>query len=692
MTISILVILFSIQVVAADENKINIMYISWTPSPALEAASQSMAYSSDVVFTYVPSFNTTTWTGPSDELLAAASSGLLMEQDIIFTDMLSSAVFDPMDPSFSSAKDNGTSFVDIRSLGTPEYFDYISDGSSMEPIDTYYNNMGTGTATEMQNAEDLLTYLCRNYGNKSQITDAWGGKIHIVYIGWQSSPALETAAGATRFNGSVEFTYIPSFNTTTWAGPSDELLQAASSGLLLQQDILFTDMLSSAVFDPLSETFEAAHDAGISLVDIRSMGTPEYFDHISDGSSTHLIDTYYTNMGTDTEEERRNAENLMLYLAKEYGNHPEITDKWDTIKIMYLCYAANPALENASLTNPYSQNIEYTYIPSFNVTTWADPSDELLQAASRGLFQEQDVIFCDMLSSSIYIPLNQSFWEAHAAGTVFVDVRSIDAPAYFDHVYTGDENVTLLSYYNNMGTETDAQLNNAENLLIYLAKEYGGHPELTAGWELQGSDTPVLPKVGLYHKDYSQKYFETTQEYLEWYSQNDSTHHVYDPAKPTIGMWFHRSDIANGQMGVVDALISDLESKDCNVIVGFDTFDDIVKYYCDENNQSLVQCVISLKSFRLNYYDNEKGERELRQLNVPVLRGIVIDVPQTPDPADANRGIPNAQVVRMTLGPNLDGIFEYVVIGKNVYDPDTRTSESIPIDSQVDWLSNRSIN
>ncbi len=692
LVIGILLLLLLTTVVSADENKVNVMYISWTPSPALEAASQSMAYSSDVVYTYVPSFNTTTWTGPSDELLAAASSGLLMEQDVIFTDMLSNAVFDPMNPSFKAAKDNGTSFVDIRSLRTPEYFDYVSDGSSMEPIDTYYNNMGIGTPTETQNAEDLLTYLCKNYGNKPQITDNWGGKIHIVYIGWQPSAALADAANTTRFNDSIEFTYIPSFNTTTWAGPSDELMQAASSGLLLQQDVIFTDMLSSAVFEPLSETFQAAAAANISLVDIRSMGTPEYFDYISDGSSTQLIDTYYNNMGTATEEERLNAENLVLYLAKEYGNRPEITDKWDTIKIMYLCYAANPALENASLTNPYSQNIEYTYIPSFNVTNWADPSDELLQVASSGLLLEQDVIFCDMLSSSIYGPLNQSFWEAHAAGTVFVDVRSIDTPAYFDHVYTGDENVTLLNYYNNMGTQTDAQLTSAENFLIYLAKEYGGNPELTADWQLQGSDTSVLPQVGLYHKDHSGKYFETTQQYLEWYSTIDGTHHVYDPSKPTIGMWFHRDDIANGQMGVVDALISDLEDKDCNVIVGFDTFDDIVKYYCDDNNQSLVQCVISLKSFRLNYYDNEKGERELSQLDVPVLRGIVVDVPQTPDPADANRGIPNAQVVRMTLGPNLDGIFEYVVIGKNVYDSTNGTSEAIPIDSQVDWIGNRSIN
>ena len=332
-----------------------------------------------------------------------------------------------------------------------------------------------------------------------------------------------------------------------------------------------------------------------------------------------------------------------------------------------------------------------TFLP-INTTTWAGPSDELIAAGEGGLLAEQDVIFCDMLADSIFDPMDVFFNAAHDNGTVLVDIRSMNTPEYFDYVYGGTENNTLCNYYNNMGTATTSQLINAENLLIYLAKELGINPELTDEWEYVTLGPISLPDVGLYHPDYEGKYFETTEEYLAWYSDYAGTHRVYDPSKPTIGMWMHRSDMKDGNTQVADALVRDIESKDCNVILGFDTFDDILKYYCDEEGQPLVQCVISLKSFRLNYFNNTKGLEELEALDVPVLRGIVVESTSSYDPADANRGIPNGQVVRKTIGPNVDGIFEFIVVGDSIYDPDTQTSVFSARDAQVDWIVNRSIN
>ena len=107
-------------VAAADEQKIHIMYVAWTPSPALELASEMSEHADDIKFTYIPSYNTTTWAGPSDELIEAANNGLLDAQDVIFFDMLTSDVYEPLNDSLMSAKDNGSSFVDIRSMGTPQ--------------------------------------------------------------------------------------------------------------------------------------------------------------------------------------------------------------------------------------------------------------------------------------------------------------------------------------------------------------------------------------------------------------------------------------------------------------------------------------------------------------------------------------------------------------------------------------------
>ncbi|WP_319506856.1 cobaltochelatase subunit CobN [uncultured Methanolobus sp.] len=675
-----------------DWNKVNILYIAWTPSTALQLASEMSEHTDDIKFTYIPSYNTTTWAGPSDELIEVGDNMFLEKQDVIFCDMLSASIYDPLNTSFYAAQESGVSLVDIRSINTPDYFDYVSNGSIDDTICNYYNSMGTETDDEQQNAQSLLEYLATEYGNREEITDTWDNKIKVMYIAWTPSQALELASQNNMHNDEIEYTYIPSYNTTTWAGPSDELLEIADSGLLDEQDVIFCDMLSANIYDPLNDSLISAKDNGVSFVDIRSLNTPDYFDYVSNGSIDDPICNYYNSMGIDSEVERKNAENLLIYLAKEYGTHSEITDNWITIKVMYIAWAPSDSLATASKTNPYSQNIEYTYIASYNTTTWTGPSDDLLAAGEGGLLEEQDVIFCDMLASSIFEPIDQFLKNAQDNGTVLVDIRSVDTPDYFDHVYEGSENNTLCNYYNNMGTATGAQLNNAENLLIYLAKELGVNPELTDDWEYAILGPITLPDIGLYHPDYEGKYFESTDDYLTWYAEDIGTHKVYDPSKPTIGMWMHRSDIKDGHTEVVDALLRDIESKDCNVILGFDTFDEIVEYYCDENNQSLIQSVISLKSFRLNYFDNEKGLRELEELDVPVLRGIVVESTNAYDPADENRGIPNGQVVRKTIGPNVDGIFEYIVVGDSIYDPDTLTSEFTPRDAQVDWIVNRSIN
>ena len=345
-------------------DKVNILYIAWTPSAALELASEMSEHSDDIVFTFLPSYNTTTWAGPSDEFIEAADELFLEKQDIIFCDMLSASIYDLLNASFFDAQGNGASLVDIRSINTPEYFDYVSNGSIDDPICNYYNSMGTDTEEEQENAQSLLEYLAVEYGNK-EITDTWSNKIKIMYIAWTPSEALELASQNNIHSDEIEYTYIPSYNTTTWAGPSDELIAASDSGLLAEQDIIFCDMLSASIYDPLNASFYDAKNIGTSMVDIRSINTPDYFDYVSDGSVDDPICNYYNSMGTGTEVEKQNAENLLTYLAKEYGNHPEITDKWITIKVLYIAWAPSDALAMASQTNPYSQNIEYTYIPSY---------------------------------------------------------------------------------------------------------------------------------------------------------------------------------------------------------------------------------------------------------------------------------------------------------------------------------------
>ncbi|PAV14265.1 protoporphyrin IX magnesium chelatase [Methanosarcina spelaei] len=362
------------------------------------------------------------------------------------------------------------------------------------------------------------------------------------------------------------------------------------------------------------------------------------------------------------------------------------------VNITFICYDGS-ALAAAEQSNPYNASMNVTYISGY--------SD-----FSNVTFENQDVIFSYMLWSQ-FEDIGGDLESAHENGTALIDISSAIDTTYintssYDHIFTGTKpyNSTEEKFFYNMGSRGILK-KNTENFITYLAKTYGDKPELTKNWVYE--DPVEFPEAAIYHPDARSStnesqpdWFENTTDYLEWYSNSTNSNesrHIYDKSKPTIGIWFHASDYTGDNLEVIDALIHDLEGKGCNVIAGFDTFNDIHKFYFDENGDPLVQCVISLKSFRLNYDDPDKGVQELKDLDVPVLTGLVVTNPaNSTDIADGNRGIPSEEVVYKTLLPSIDGIFEYIVVGIDNYDSETGESNYEPLPSQIDWMANRSIN
>jgi cobalamin biosynthesis Mg chelatase CobN len=362
------------------------------------------------------------------------------------------------------------------------------------------------------------------------------------------------------------------------------------------------------------------------------------------------------------------------------------------VNITFICYDGS-ALAAAEQSNPYNASMNVTYISGY--------SD-----FSNVTFENQDVIFSYMLWSQ-FEDIGDDLESAHKNGTALIDISSAIDSTYintssYDHIFTGTKpyNSTEEKFFYNMGSRGILK-KNTENFITYLAKTYGDKPELTKNWVYE--DPVEFPEAAIYHPDARSStnesqpdWFENTTDYLEWYSNSTNSNesrHIYDKSKPTIGIWFHASDYTGDNLEVIDALIHDLEGKGCNVIAGFDTFNDIHKFYFDENGDPLVQCVISLKSFRLNYDDPDKGVQELKDLDVPVLTGLVVTNPaNSTDIADGNRGIPSEEVVYKTLLPSIDGIFEYIVVGIDNYDSETGESNYEPLPSQIDWMANRSIN
>jgi cobaltochelatase CobN len=139
------------------------------------------------------------------------------------------------------------------------------------------------------------------------------------------------------------------------------------------------------------------------------------------------------------------------------------------INITYIAHSPSDALELASQKNPYSEFIEYTYISAYNSTTYG-ASDELLAAGKSGFLKTQDVVFCQMLGKTVYESMDEIFKTASDNGTSFLAIQSSDTPSDFAYDSNGFIDDPICNYYNNMSTEGDG-LDNAENLLIYLATE-----------------------------------------------------------------------------------------------------------------------------------------------------------------------------------------------------------------------------
>jgi len=112
----------------------------------------------------------------------------LETQDVIVCDYIGSTILaDPViNETLISAHNKGTELYTLRTMGTPpDYFDYISDGNSNDPICNYLNNLST-EGEGLENAENLLIYLVKdglNIQNSSVVdNDANVGNNEFLFV------------------------------------------------------------------------------------------------------------------------------------------------------------------------------------------------------------------------------------------------------------------------------------------------------------------------------------------------------------------------------------------------------------------------------------------------------------------------------------------------------------------------------
>jgi cobaltochelatase CobN len=312
--------------------------------------------------------------------------------------------------------------------------------------------------------------------------------------------------------------------------------------------------------------------------------------------------------------------------------HPEIN----------IIFILNYETDNFYLTKVLGERSVIT--DRFNVTVMNGQEAAAANLTSTDLF-DQDVIMLGMIGFDEFPKFKDALLAAKENGTqIGLIGNSVDIYGVSN---LDMENSAMKDYHENGG------YTNMENWIRCI-----GATLEDVYIEYSPVGLPPIPKHGIYHPDAFPRIFENSMEYLEWYAD-----HGYNAAAPTIGIIATYHIEKNTLLHTTDdAIINNLESKGYNVI--FSTYKvctDDVDYFT-QNGTILVDSIISLKSFHLNYGNQTGGVEYLKKYNVPVLKG-VLDPYSTPDEYNASqRGLDLMSIAFQVTQPEIDGCIDYIWI------------------------------
>jgi len=281
-----------------------------------------------------------------------------------------------------------------------------------------------------------------------------------------------------------------------------------------------------------------------------------------------------------------------------------------------------------------------------------------------------DLIFLEHLGGTAAENLKKPIEDANNTG---IHIICIHSGGYDDKL--GNVNLTKHPFIPQYWDNYDE--GNIARLLTYLEVTFCG---------LIGDvkDPIPIPKAYLLHPDTSEIFLNTTV-YLEWYGNETRSGYRYNPDNLTIGVAIWHTAVRSHE---IPKLVHALEARGTNVIpIAFVDTRDMKRFYII-NNKTVVDAVISVKSFRIYLDDPDQGVRDLETLNVPVMRALRLYYLA---PAEWHNETSHGVSI-MDLGfqvglPEMDGIIDPIVVaGKNVSD-----SEYQPIDEQINWTANRAI-
>ncbi|MDD3248600.1 MAG: cobaltochelatase subunit CobN [Methanosarcina sp.] len=281
-----------------------------------------------------------------------------------------------------------------------------------------------------------------------------------------------------------------------------------------------------------------------------------------------------------------------------------------------------------------------------------------------------DIIYINMLSPSTAQKLTPTVDEAIASGCVVIDDDTLlneSIPLSADQVEGYREKL------NNYWLNGAYDQSNLKNLLFCIAKDCCGRSDLLY------EDPHTLPERAIYHANMTGYFTDSLDTYLAWYSNRSDGGHAYDPAKPTVAITMYQSYFPF-QIEPIDALISELEARDYNVIATYGSDSLSSGDFFKQGDEVLVDAIISFTYFG-NKFDAE-------ELDVPVINGIVNNYMNRTEYEASSSPLPADKMMKLDM-QELWGAIDPVIMASTELDSETETEVSVSIDYQVDWLIDR---
>ena len=200
---------------------------------------------------------------------------------------------------------------------------------------------------------------------------------------------------------------------------------------------------------------------------------------------------------------------------------------------------------------------------------------------------------------------------------------------------------------------------NVESMIIYLCQKYG---KLKGKGNLVAKPPIEYPETGLYHPKLKSRVSTEIRDIP-----------VKKNVKGKVGLLLMRSYVLSGDTAHYDAVISELESLDLQVIPAFSASLDsrpAINEFFYVNSKLNVDCILSLTGFSLvggpAYNDSQAAEEILSKLDVPYIAAHALEFQTLPNWEENNLGLGPVETTMLVALPEIDGAIAPTVFGGRV--------------------------